>query len=127
MIQGTVDGGDTTSNIDSDQITAENITKPSGKMVILEKLLQKYQSSGHKVLVFIQIFCILDLTEDLLRIKQSKYERLYGSKSASHRYGAVVRFFRKSYQRFVMILRTRAVGLGIDLPKADTDVIFDHY
>ena len=41
MIQVNVADGDTTSNIDSDPITAEQIAKPSGKMVLLVKLLQK--------------------------------------------------------------------------------------
>ena len=68
--------------------------------------------------------CVLDFIEDLLRVKQSKYERLDGSKSASHRAGPIDQFFRKSYQSFIMILRTRAGGLGLDLPAADTDVIF---
>ena len=126
MIQGIVSDGDTTANIDWDPITAEQLAKPSENMVLLAKLLQKLQSGGHKVLIFSHMVCVLDFIEDPLRVKQSKYERLDGSKSASHRVGAVDWFCRKSYQRFVMILRTRARGMGIGLPAADTDVIFDN-
>ena len=79
---------------------------------------------GHKALMFSQIVCVLGFLKDLLRVKQSKYERLDGSKSASHQSGAVDRFFHISYQRFVMILRTRSGGLGLDLPAVNTNVIF---
>ena len=113
--------------IDWYPITAEKLAKPPGKMVLLENPLQKLQSGGQRVLIFSKMVCVLDSLEDLLQVKQSKYEILDGSRSASHWAGAVDQFFCSSYQRFVMILRTRAGGLGIDLPAADTYVIFDHY
>ena len=95
-------------------------------MVILENILQKYKRGRHKVLIFSQMFFVLYFLEDLLRVKQFKYERLYGSKSASYQAGAVGWFFRKSYQRFVIILRKVAGELGLDLPAADINAIFDH-
>ena len=100
MIQGNVAHRDTTSNIDWAPITAEQLSKPSVMMVLLEKILQNEQSGGHKVLIFSHMVCVLDFLEDLLGAKQYKYERLDGSKSAPHRAGAVDRFFPKSYQRF---------------------------
>ena len=90
----------------------------------MEKLLQKFQSGGHKVLIFSQIFFILEFLEDMLRVKQSKYERPDGSKSALHQAGAIDRFCHMSYQIIVMILGTRAGGMGLDLPTADRNVIF---
>ena len=93
-------------------------------MVLLEKLSKKLHSGGHKVLIFSQIVCVLDFLEDLLRVKYSKYERLEGSNSVSHQAGAVDWFCHKSYQRFVIILRTLSGGLGLDFPAADTYVIF---
>ena len=82
-------------------------------MVILAELLQKFQVGGHKVLVFSQMVCVLEFIEDLLRVKQSKYKRLDGSNSASHWAGAVDKFFHMSYQMLVLILRTRAGGMGL--------------
>jgi hypothetical protein len=58
---------------------------------------------------------VLDLIEELIRIKKYRYERLDGSTSSSARTSAVDRFTRKSCQRFVMLLSTRAGGLGLNL------------
>ena len=97
--------------------------KPLGK-IILANLLQKLQRGGHKVLVLSQMVCVLDFLEDLFRVKHSKYERPDGSKSALHQAGAIDRFCHMSYQIIVMILGTRAGGMGLDLPTADRNVIF---
>ena len=104
---------------DFGQLFADQLVKSSGKMVLMEKLLQKLFTGGHKVLVFSQMVRVLDLLEELLKIKRYKYERLDGSTSSSSRLAAVDRFKRKSCQRFVMLLSTRAGGLGLNLTAAD--------
>ena len=62
----------------------------------------------------------------MLRVKQSKYERLDGSKSASHWAIAFDWFLQNTHQNFVMVLRKIAGAMGLDLPAADTYVIFDN-
>jgi len=104
---------------------AEQLVKSSGKMVLMEKLLQKLFTGDHKVLVFSQMVRVLDLLEELLRLERYRYERLDGSTSSSSRAHAVDRFNRKSCERFVMLLSTRAGGLGLNLTAADTVIIFD--
>ena len=93
----------------------EQLVKSSGKMVLMEKLLRKLFDGGHKVLIFSQMVRMLDLLEEMLRLKKYRYERLDGSTSSSSRLSAVDRFNRKSCQRFVMLLSTRAGGLGLNL------------
>ena len=107
------------------QLTGEQLIKSSGKMVLLDKLLPKLHSGGHKVLIFSQMVRVLDLLEDLLHLRDYKFERLDGSRAASMRSAAVDRFNKPSFDRFVMLLSTRAGGLGLNLVSADTVIIFD--
>jgi len=103
----------------------EQLVKSSGKMVLIDKLLPKLKEGGHKVLIFSQMVKVLDLLEDLLRLRHYRYERLDGSTHASSRQASVHRFHSKTYDRFVMLLSTRAGGLGLNLTAADTVIIFD--
>lgn len=107
------------------KVYSDKLVQSSGKMVILMKLLPKLQSGGHKVLIFSQMVKMLELLEELLRSNNFNYERLDGSTSPSSRQTAVDRFNQKSYNKFVMLLSTRAGGLGLNLTTADTVIIFD--
>jgi SNF2 family DNA or RNA helicase len=117
--------GGSEEDVDMIQLTVEQLVKSSGKMVLLEKLLPKLFDGGHKVLIFSQMVRTLDILNDFLRIKGYSLERLDGSTSATARNAAVNRFNRKSLNRFVMLLSTRAGGLGLNLTAADTIIIFD--
>eukprot|EP00571_Detonula_confervacea_P013933 CAMPEP_0172304572 /NCGR_PEP_ID=MMETSP1058-20130122/5968_1 /TAXON_ID=83371 /ORGANISM="Detonula confervacea, Strain CCMP 353" /LENGTH=2415 /DNA_ID=CAMNT_0013015859 /DNA_START=210 /DNA_END=7457 /DNA_ORIENTATION=+ len=112
-------------DIDYAKLTGEQLVKSSGKFVLLSKLLPKLFSGGHKVLIFSQMVRVLDLIQELLQLNHYRYERLDGSTSASARNSAVDRFKRESFKRFVMLLSTRAGGLGLNLTAADTVIIFD--
>jgi len=111
--------------VDYAKLTGEQLVKSSGKFVLLSKLLPKLFSGGHKVLIFSQMVRVLDLLQELLQLNHYRYERLDGSTSASARNAAVDRFRRESFKRFVMLLSTRAGGLGLNLTAADTVIIFD--
>lgn len=91
------------------------------------QLLPKLFTGGHKVLIFSQMVRVLDLLEEFLKIQKYKYERLDGSTSASARTGAVDRFHRKSCQRFVMLLSTRAGGLGLNLVRCHSVMACKRY
>ncbi|EED89561.1 chromodomain-helicase [Thalassiosira pseudonana CCMP1335] len=130
LIRGAEDriiGNDETAYrpIDYAKLTGEQLVKSSGKFVLLSKLLPKLYDGGHKVLIFSQMVRVLDLLQELLQLKHYRYERLDGSTSASSRNAAVDRFKRESFKRFVMLLSTRAGGLGLNLTAADTVIIFD--
>lgn len=121
------DNNDSSSSSPSDKLKVlENcLIESSGKMVLLSKLLPHLKKDGHKVLIFSQMVRVLDLLEDLLRFKQYKYERLDGSVPASVRTQAVDRFCSPKFKRDVMLLSTRAGGLGLNLTAADTVIIYD--
>ena len=78
------------SGVDYVRLFGEQLVKSSGKMVLIEKLLQKLFSGGHKVLIFSQMVRVLDLLEELLKIKKYRYERLDGSTSSSSRAARLV-------------------------------------
>jgi len=107
------------------KVYGEQLIKSSGKFVLLAKLLPKLYAGDHKVLIFSQMVRVLDLLEELLRWKKYRFERLDGSTNATSRVAAVERFKRKACQRFVMLLSTRAGGLGLNLTTADCVIIFD--
>lgn len=97
----------------------------SGKMVLLAKLLPRLKAEGHKVLIFSQMVKCLDLIEEFLKTSAFSYERLDGSTKSNIRTAAVERFNRPHFNRFVMLLSTRAGGLGLNLTSADTVIIYD--
>ncbi|KAG0440802.1 Chromodomain-helicase-DNA-binding protein 9 [Dictyocoela muelleri] len=99
------------------------LIQSSGKLVLLDKLLNKLKN-GHKVLIFSQMTRCLDLLSDYLNYRKYKFERIDGSVRGDHRQAAIDRFTADK-DIFVFLLCTRAGGVGINLTAADTVVIFD--
>lgn len=101
------------------------MVKCCGKMVLLDKLLPRLKDGGHKVLIFSQMVRVLDIIEDYVRYMGYLHERLDGNIRGNDRQAAVDRFVKPEYNRFVMLLSTKAGGLGLNLTAADTVIIFD--
>ncbi|XP_056225043.1 chromodomain-helicase-DNA-binding protein 3 isoform X2 [Seriola aureovittata] len=101
------------------------LTKASGKLMLLQKMLRKLKEQGHRVLVFSQMTKMLDLLEDFLDYEGYKYERIDGGITGALRQEAIDRFNAPGACQFCFLLSTRAGGLGINLATADTVVIFD--
>jgi hypothetical protein len=104
---------------------AEILIKASGKMVLLDKLLQKLHAEGHRVLIFSQFRIMLDILEDYLAYKNYSYERVDGAVTGKKRQSAIDRYSAPGAPSFVMLLSTRAGGVGINLTSADTVIIYD--
>lgn len=92
---------------------------PSGKMVLLDKLLPKLRQEGHKVLIFSQMVKMLDLIAEYCEFREFAYERLDGRIRGTERQKAIDRFEREKTS-FVFLLSTRAGGVGINLTAAGT-------
>jgi len=103
----------------------ERLIQSSGKFVLLQKLLPKLRSEGHRVLFFSQFTKVLDLFEDLLESEGWGFERLDGSVSGVARQQAIDRFSDPESDCFVFMLSTRAGGVGINLTAADRVIVFD--
>ena len=102
-----------------------DMVKASAKLLLVDKLLKKWNAEGAKVLIFSQMLDMLDILEEYLAEQSYLYERLDGSTAARDRQQAIDRFNNPTMGRFVFLLSTRAGGVGINLTSANTVVIFD--
>lgn len=103
----------------------ERIILSSGKLVILDKLLDRLHETKHRVLIFSQMVRMLDILAEYLSIKGFQYQRLDGSTKSELRQQAMDHFNAPGSEDFCFLLSTRAGGLGINLATADTVIIFD--
>lgn len=95
----------------------------SGKLSLLDSLLPKLKSEGHRILLYFQMTKMMDLVEDYLVKKEYSYCRLDGSSKISMRRDTVNDW--QTGDKFIFLLSTRAGGLGINLTAADTVIFFD--
>jgi len=109
----------------------DHIITASTKLAMLEKMLQKMVvADKQKVLIFSGFTTMLDWCEDLLALmgwtdarSKSRYIRLDGSTVAARRNLNVKLFNDTSSVYKVMLISTKAGGLGLNLTAA-TNVIF---
>ncbi|KDN43415.1 hypothetical protein K437DRAFT_274892 [Tilletiaria anomala UBC 951] len=97
----------------------------SGKMVLLDKLLTRLKSDGHRVLIFSQMVRMLDIIADYMNLRGYIFQRLDGTISSDVRKRSIEHFNAEGSPDFAFLLSTRAGGLGINLATADTVIIFD--
>ncbi|KAK4162436.1 helicase swr-1 [Cladorrhinum sp. PSN259] len=95
-----------------------------GKLQVLDKLLRRLQSGGHRALIFTQMTKVLDILEQFLNIHGHKYLRLDGATKVEQRQILTDRF-NHDPRILCFILSTRSGGLGINLTGADTVIFYD--
>lgn len=105
--------------------TDEHLVYNCGKMMILDKLLKRFQQNGNRVLVFSQMSRMLDVLEDYCLFRGYKYCRIDGQTAHEDRITAIDEYNKPDSEKFVFLLTTRAGGLGINLTTADTVVLYD--
>lgn len=102
----------------------ESIITSSGKMLLLDRLLQALFERGHKVLIFSQFNTQLDILEDYAYFRGWKVSRIDGSVSQPDR-AKSIDLFNNDPEHNIFLLSTRAGGQGINLASADTVILFD--
>ncbi|TWU77288.1 hypothetical protein ED733_004071 [Metarhizium rileyi] len=103
----------------------ESIVTSSGKMLLLDRLLQKLFEKGHKVLLFSQFKTQLDILEDYSReLRGWNVCRIDGSVPQDSR-RQQIHDFNNDADYNLFLLSTRAGGQGINLASADTVILYD--
>lgn len=105
--------------------TDEHLVYNSKKMVILDKLLKKFQREGSRVLIFSQMSRLLDILEDYCSFREYEYCRIDGQTDHADRINSIDEYNKPDSSKFVFLLTTRAGGLGINLNTADVVILFD--
>ncbi|CAE6465298.1 unnamed protein product [Rhizoctonia solani] len=112
-----------------DCIVDETLVGLSGKMLLLERMLDELLKRKHKVLIFSQFTTMLDIIEQwLIHYKDWEPCRIDGSTSPEDRREQMDRFNKSGHgpdDPRIFLLSTRAGGLGINLVGADTVIFYD--
>ncbi|CAM9726001.1 unnamed protein product, partial [Ectocarpus fasciculatus] len=96
----------------------------SGKMLILEKLLENFTKMRFKTLLFSYSTKMLSIIENYIRSKGWSYLRLDGSTPGIKRQGLVDQF-NNDVDLPIFLISTRAGGMGLNLISASKVIIFD--
>ncbi|CAI2362631.1 unnamed protein product [Moneuplotes crassus] len=115
---------DLTENIQSYDEELQKLKDASGKLILVDKFIEKYRKQNHKILIFSQFTSCLEILERYLVLKRIRTEKLTGSINSTDRVLSIQRF--NEDKRFgVFLLTTKAGGLGINLAIARVVIIFD--
>ncbi|EPY50589.1 SNF2 family helicase Rhp26 [Schizosaccharomyces cryophilus OY26] len=99
--------------------------KKSGKLEVVNSLLQLWKKQKHRTLLFSQTRQMLDILENSIKgIPEIRYCRMDGGTSIGLRQGLVDNFNKNDIYD-VFLLTTRVGGLGINLTGADRVILFD--
>lgn len=105
--------------------TDEHLVFNSGKMIILDKILNRMKEQGSRILIFSQMSRVLDILEDFCVFREHKYCRIDGGTAHEDRIAAIDDYNAPGSEKFIFLLTTRAGGLGINLTSADIVILYD--
>ncbi|CAF2772691.1 unnamed protein product [Rotaria sp. Silwood2] len=112
-------------NYTSSVCLGADLYRASGKFEVLDRILPKLKVTNHRVLLFCQMTSLMTIMEDYFAYKNFTYLRLDGQTKSEERGDLLAKFSEANSDYFIFLLSTRAGGLGLNLQKADTVVIFD--
>jgi non-specific serine/threonine protein kinase len=94
----------------------------SGKMVLLEEMLDEILQEGHKILVFSQFVRFLHLIQNILDNRKWPYAYLDGT---TRNRKQVINSFQENPEVKVFLISLKAGGLGLNLTAADYVIHLD--
>ena len=113
------------TDVPEDGVPVEELIEASGKLAVLDRMMQKLMEGGHRVVLFSQFTSMLDILQYFLTLRGYRYARLDGSTNRVQRSIDIAAFNRPYSPLFAFLLSTRAGGLGVNLQTADTCILFD--
>jgi SNF2 family DNA or RNA helicase len=121
----------------------KGVLEMSGKMCVLMEIIREAKEKGHKTLVFSQYRTTLEVIEDFIKAlnlasrkqtmgslgdvqkeKAIRYQRFDGQTAQKNRQSMVNSFNSRSNED-VMLISTKAGGLGLNIPSASRVVLVD--
>ncbi len=81
-----------TRHITTGEERFKHLIDSSGKMLLLDKLLEKFKRENKKVLIFSQFTHMLMILEDYLQSRNLRFEKIDGSIKSRDRQNAIDRF-----------------------------------
>jgi hypothetical protein len=96
----------------------------SGKLKVLDKLLDTFNKDGSRVLLFSYSTQTLDLIQNYIRSRGHQHLRMDG-KTANSLRQELVDTFNNDPNIFIFLLSTKAMGTGLNLTSANKVIIFD--
>ncbi len=109
-------------------VVNKDLINASGKMLMLNRLLDELFNRGHKVLIFSQFTTMLDIIEEWANeFKNLRTCRIDGTTPQEERRAQMKSFNEDKGPDAcnLFLLSTRAGGLGINLVAADTVIFYD--
>ena len=108
----------------------QNLVESSGKMILFDKMLNELIKNDHKIIVLSQFSQMLDILEEFLYwkykiFKSIRYLRV-DPETPLDKVTEYENYFNNEESQYkIFLLSTRWSGLGLNLIKADTVIIFD--
>lgn len=101
------------------------VFRSSGKFELLDRMLPKLLEFKHRILIFSQMTHLMNILQIYFDLKGYRHLRLDGNTKAEDREQITKDFNAENSPYDILLLSTRAGGLGLNLQTADTVIIFD--
>ena len=105
-----------------DRMSPEKLKRNSSKLQVLDTLVERLRRKGHRTLIFSQSTKMLDIIERVL--SRMRLSRIDGNTKERDRQRRVDDFNEKDDVE-VMLLSTKAAGVGLTLTGANRAIIYD--
>lgn len=102
----------------------EKLINSSGKMIILNELLEKFKEENKKALIFTQTISMMEILEKFCRSKKFTFLKMNGKTPLKERKKLVDKFNSQN-DIFIFLLTTKVGGLGLNLVGASRVIIYD--